>query len=175
MIKLIKTVFWILIFMTFGYEGFTQHRVLVPAQPYNPNQTTVRRYVQTPKANPRRGVRAGGAKVQAVKEDFIGKQMNLTPQEAKEFWPLYRRYSQELTAVRILKRLNNTNATTDGAKQVDLDLKYETQMVDIKKRYRDEFYKILPPEKVSILYKSEREFNDEVMKQLVERSVRAGD
>ena len=32
-----------------------------------------------------------------------------------------------------------------------------------------------PPEKVSELYKSEREFNDEVLKQLSERSVKAGD
>ncbi|HEY8928101.1 MAG TPA: hypothetical protein VIM55_02860 [Mucilaginibacter sp.] len=173
MSKLIKIVFGTLIFMAFGYEGFAQHRV--PVQPYNPHQTTVRRYIQAPKANPRRIARGGNAKVQAVKEDFIGKQMNLTPQEAKEFWPLYRKYTQELTAVRILKRINNTSATTDGARQVDLDLKYESQMLDIKKRYRDEFYKILPPEKVSILYKSEHEFNDEVMKQLVERSVRAGD
>jgi hypothetical protein len=54
-------------------------------------------------------------------------------------------------------------------------LAYDTQLVQIRKHYRDEFLKILPPEKVSEIYKSEREFNDEVLRQLKERSVRAGD
>jgi hypothetical protein len=31
---------------------------------------------------------------------------------------------------------------------------------------------VLPPEKVSELYKSEREFNDEVLRQLSERTVK---
>ena len=159
--KLIRIVLGILVIITVSYKGFGQRRVLV--QRFN-QRPAVRN------ANPN-----GGRKIQAVKEGFLSQRLNLTSKEAKAFWPLYRKYSEELTAVKILKRINNSNATADGAQQVDLDLKYETQIVDIKKRYRDEFYKILSPEKVSILYKSEHEFNDEVLKQLTERSVRAGD
>jgi len=89
---------------------------------------------------------------------------------------LYAMPSQmEAERFRILKRINNSSSTADGPKQVDLDLEYEGKLVEIKKKYRDEFYKILPPEKVSILYKSEREFNDEALRVLSERSVRAGD
>ncbi|MDB4919951.1 hypothetical protein [Mucilaginibacter sp.] len=163
--KLIRTVLGILIIMAISYNSFGQQRTLVPVQRYNSVQRPVIR-----SAKPK-GIR----KMQAVKEGFISQQLSLTQQETKAFWPLYRKYNEELTAVRILKRINNSSATADGTKQVDLDLKYESQIVDIKKHYRDEFYKILPPEKVSILYKSEREFNDEVLKQLTERSVRAGD
>jgi len=47
-------------------------------------------------------------------------------------------------------------------------------VVAIRKHYRDEFLKILPAEKVSELYKSEREFTDELIRQLSERSIRAG-
>lgn len=154
-----------LIIMTVSYKSFGQRRVLVPVQRFSPVQ---RPGVRSAKPN-------GGKKIQAVKEGFLNQRLDLTQKEAKAFWPLYRKYSEELTAVNILKRINNSNASVDGAQQVDLDLKYETQKLDIKKRYRDEFYKILPPEKVSILYKSEHEFNDEVLKQLTERSVRAGD
>ena len=154
-----------LIIMTVSYKSFGQRRVLVPVQHFSPVQ---RPGVRNAKPN-------GGKKIQAVKEGFISQRLDLTQKEAKAFWPLYRKYSEELTAVKILKRINNSNASTDGAQQVDLDLKYETQIVDIKKRYRDEFYKILPPEKVSILYKSEHEFNDEALRILSERSVRAGD
>jgi hypothetical protein len=163
--KLIRIVLGMLIIMTVSYKSFGQRRVLVPVQHFSPVQ---RSGVRNAKPN-------GGKKIQAVKEGFISQRLDLTQKEAKAFWPLYRKYSEELTAVKILKRINNSNASTDGAQQVDLDLKYETQIVDIKKRYRDEFYKILSPEKVSILYKSEHEFNDEALRILSERSVRAGD
>lgn len=164
--RLIRIVLGLLIVITVSYKSFGQRRVLVPVQRFSPVQRPVVRSAKQPN---------GGRKIQAVKENFLSQRLDLTQKEAKAFWPLYRKYSEELTAVKILKRINNSSATTDGAQQVDLDLKYETQIVDIKKRYRDEFYKILSPEKVSILYKSEHEFNDEVFKQLTERSIRAGD
>jgi hypothetical protein len=164
--KLIRIVLGTLIIMTVSYMSFGQRRGLVPVQRFSP--------VQRPTTGSVRHQNSG-KRMQVVKEGFLSQRLSLTSKEAKAFWPLYRKYSEELTAVKILKRINNSNATADGAQQVDLDLRYETQMVDIKKHYRDEFYKILPPEKVSILYKSEREFNDEALRILSERSVRAGD
>ena len=76
--------------------------------------------------------------------------------------------------MRILKRLNNSSTQTNGTEQVDKDLQYDTQMINIRKHYRDEFMKILPPAKLSELYKSEQEFTSELIKQLSERSIRAG-
>ena len=147
--KLIRFVLGILIITAFSYNSYAQRRVVVPVRPYT-NQPRLQQY------QPRNGKAGAGKRIQVVKENFIAQRLNLTSQEAKTFWPLYRKYNQELTAVKILKRENNSNATADGAQQVDTDLKLETQLVDIKKHYRDEFYKILTPEKVSILYKSEK-------------------
>jgi len=113
-----------------------------------------------------------GKKVVAARNRFISQQLSLTSDESRKFWPLYNQYQQELTAVRILKRLNRKNA--NGADQVNKDIEYDAQMLKIRTRYRDEFYKILPPEKVSELYKSESDFTDELIKQLSERSIRAG-
>src|SRR4051812_48300861 len=113
-------------------------------------------------------------KLDAARNRFIEKQLALTDAEARKFWPLYQHYQQELTAVRILKRLNNSSSQANGTAQIDKDLSYDSQMVAIRKHYRDEFLKILPAEKVSELYKSEREFTDELIRQLSERSIRAG-
>jgi hypothetical protein len=113
-------------------------------------------------------------KIELVKENYIGQRLSLTTEESKTFWPIYRQYVQDQTAVRILKRQNNSSTTPNGTEQVDRDLQYDTELLNIRKHYRDEFLKILSPEKVSQLYKSEREFNDEVVRQLGERSVRAG-
>jgi hypothetical protein len=113
-------------------------------------------------------------KLEAARNRFISQQLSLTDEEARKFWPVYNRYQEELTAVRILKRLNNSSANTNGTEQVDKDLQYDTQMINIRKHYRDEFMKILPPAKLSELYKSEQEFTAELIKQLSERSIRAG-
>jgi len=173
--KFTKPIFCILLALAFSYNGFSQKREPatvqssfttqqnVPVQ-HNPvgQHSTVIKQPKTVK------------RMELVKEGYISLRLKLTPEESKAFWPLYRQYVQEQTAIRILKRQNNSNTTTDGTEQIDKELAYEQQLVEIRKHYRDEFLKILPPEKVSELYKSEREFNDEVLKQLSERSVRAG-
>ena len=159
--KLFRQVFFSVLIAAAGFKSFAQVNQLVPSQTFVPD------------ANKPKKV-AVGKKLEAARNNFIGKQLNLSNNESDRFWPIYRQYQQELTAVRILKRLNNSSAAANGTEQIDKEIYYESQIVAIRKRYRDSFSKILPPEKVSKLYKSEQEFNDELIKQLSERSERAG-
>lgn len=115
---------------------------------------------------------AGGPnKIEAIREQYIGQRLSLTPEESQRFWPIYRRYEDALKEVRRKKRLNNSNSQVNGSEQIQRELFYESELVNVRKYYTDEFLKILPPEKVSQLIKSEREFTDELIKQLGERSV----
>ncbi|MDB5016291.1 MAG: hypothetical protein JWQ84_1123 [Mucilaginibacter sp.] len=161
MYKLLKPVLCILFVMAIGYNSFGQYRMRVV-----PRREPIERFNKP--NNP-------GRRMELVKEGYINRQLKLTTDEAKSFWPVYHQYVQDQTAVRILKRQNNSNNSPNGTQQIDKELDYEAQLVEIRKHYKDEFLKILPAEKVSELYKSERQFNDEVLKQLSERSVRAGD
>src|ERR1700710_1735146 len=130
--KMIKPVFCILFLLAVSYNSFGQRRVRVPVRrPYPIARVT--------KQNP-------GKRIELVKEAFIGRQLNLTSEQSKAFWPLYRQYVQDQTAIRILKRQNNSNNSPDGTVQIDKELAYEQQLVEIRKHYRDEFLKILPPE-----------------------------
>jgi len=171
MSKLIKPILGILFILAFGYKSFGQRRM---------QQVPVQRGFSGERGFPvQRGLPINrvnmppnpGRRMELVKEGFISRQLRLTPEESKAFWPLYRQYVQDQTAVRILKRQNSANNSPVGTQQINRELDYEEQLVEIRKRYADEFLKILPPQKVSELYKSEREFNDEVLKQLSERSV----
>jgi Spy/CpxP family protein refolding chaperone len=112
----------------------------------------------------------GMRRIQVVKETFIGQQLNLTRAQADRFWPVYRKYQNELIEVRRLKRVNNSDAQSNGVEQVKKDLEYDTQLVNIRKKYNDAFLQILPPEKVSQLIKAEREFNDELVRKLHEEN-----
>ncbi|MDN5285153.1 MAG: hypothetical protein JWR38_1427 [Mucilaginibacter sp.] len=161
MSKLIRHIFIILFIIAAGYESFAQA-----------SNSLVQRQKITPA--PVRDKKGTNKRLEAAHDRFISQRLNLTDEEATKFWPTYHQYQQELTAVRILKRLNNSSEAANGTEQIDKEIYYESQLVGIRKRYRDAFSKILPTEKVSKLYKSEQEFNDELIKQLSERSERAG-
>jgi hypothetical protein len=158
--KLVKPISCLIFIIAFSFKSYGQRHIGIPIQHFRP----VPGFNRQPPSNP-------GLRIERVKESYIGMRLKLTPEQAKAFWPVYRQYIQEQTAVRI----NSSKDSPDGTQQIDNELKYETELVNIRKHYRDEFLKILPPEKVSELYKSEREFNDEIVRQLTERSVRAGD
>jgi hypothetical protein len=159
--KLGKIILGVLLILAFGYKSFSQRMIRVPMRRVPMQMQRMNR------PNPRMN-RPPVKKMELVKENYIGTRLRLTPDESRAFWPLYRQYVQDQTAVRILKRQNNSNNSADGTRQIDLELQYEMELVNIRKRYKDEFLKILTPEKVSELYKSEREFNDEAIRILGE-------
>ena len=164
MSKLLKVVSCVLFVLALGNYCISQRRIIVmPGQPVPTGRVLPYRMNQPP--NPGRGI-------VAIREKFISQRLDLTEQQSRRFWPCYRKYQQELMIVRIQKRLNNSSSTTNGTEQIDKELAFEQQLVGIRQHYKDEFLKILPPDKVSELYKSEREFNDEALKILGERGVK---
>ncbi|WP_342648119.1 hypothetical protein [Mucilaginibacter sp. CSA2-8R] len=148
-------VFSLLVFA--GIESYSQ-----PPASFRSNQRT---YQQRGNFSPYR-------KIEVAKENYVARQLDLSDDEAEKFWPLYRQYSQEMAAVRQLKRQNTLNNRSRD--QTQKDIYYEQQMVDIKRKYNQEFSKILPPGKVSLISRSEREFTDELIKIYGERGTPDG-
>jgi hypothetical protein len=160
--KLSKHIFVILLLSCISCAAFAQRRLM----PGMRQEYYFRRQNPMPPGN---RMPNNIKKVQRVKEEFLSRQLDLTPDQASRFWPTYRQYQDELWNVKRLKRLNNSDAQANGADQINRDLQYETELVNIKKHYTDAFLKILPPEKVSLLDKSERAFNDELIRQVHEQ------
>jgi hypothetical protein len=159
MYKLSRHILTLFFLLGIGYNTFGQiHRPQVPVLRHPPNLQ--QRVIKQNSVS----------KVIAVRETFIGHRLNLTGEESQKFWPMYRRYQDALMEVRRKKRLNNSSDQANGTEQINKELFYESELVNIRKYYTDEFLKILPPDKVSEMFKSEREFNDELIKQLQERS-----
>lgn len=159
--NLIKYLFFVLLLLCIRHETYAQpgaspYRSTTPSYTYRPD------FKHTNRPN-------GMVKLEAARNSYINKRLNLTQEEADRFWPVYNQYQTELGNVLRQRRINNSSPQANGIDQVDRDINYEQQILSIRKRYKDEFLKILPPEKVSLLYKSEREFKDELIKQLGER------
>jgi len=167
--KLTKHIFVVLFISCFSYAAFAQNPRMQAEERMQGQRMNRQEFRQENKyrsmPNP-----VAVRRVQVIKEHFLSTQLALTPEQSEKFWPLYRHYQVELSQVRQLKHYNNSNAQVNGAEQVRKDLEYDGQLVDIRKRYNEEFLKIMPPEKVSQLYKSERGFTDELIKNLNERN-----
>ncbi len=156
MYKLTRYIF-VIFLLVIGCKTFAQRPRVIFRRPPNLEQRVIRQQNSV-------------SRVEAVRETYIGQRLSLTSDESQKFWPIYRRYQDALKEVRKKKRLNNSSAQANGTEQINKELYYESELVNIRKFYTDEFLKILPPDKVSMMFKSEREFNDELIKQLTERS-----
>src|SRR5688500_3525058 len=99
-----------------------------------------------------------GGRVQAYKIAYLTKKLSLTPQEAQRFWPVYNQYENELRAVRAEGRQN-------GKSEIEI----EEKVLNTRKKYNTEFGKAISAEKVNILFRSEKEFNTLVQKEMMER------
>lgn len=107
--------------------------------------------------------------IEAIKVGFISGRLNLTDDESSRFWPMYKQYQKEMNQIMQQKKQNRAQNATDANKSIDDDFYFESKMLELKKMYRLEFGKILPPEKVKKLYVAERDFREELIKQLKQK------
>ena len=103
-----------------------------------------------------------GNRLEALKIAYITNKMDLSPEEAQKFWPIYNQYAAELKAARQEAARNNEN-------EIVLD---ENQL-KIRKKYNTQFNQVLSAEKVNTFFKSEKEFGVFVQKEMERRRLRA--
>lgn len=111
-------------------------------------------------------------KVNAYKIAYLTEKLDLTPEEAQKFWPLYNEFHKNEDSLQRLehKRLvspENLQAMSEKDVEafVDQRLVHMQQMLDLKKYYHQKFKEILPIKKVARLYIAEKEFKKYILNQ----------
>ncbi len=107
---------------------------------------------QTPEENSDR--------VEVIKMAYITRELNLTPQEAQNFWPVYNNYTNEIKQAR--QQYPND------------EIAFEKKAVEIKERYQDNFKKILgnDNQRINKVYTTERQFNNTLRSELKNRQLK---
>ena len=95
-------------------------------------------------------------KIQAMEMAFITKELNLSPDEAQKFWPVFNQYRNELRSV----------ATVN--KQKD-HLEKQQKMLDLRKKYREDFSKVMNQERANKVFGAEDEFKSLVRREFQKR------
>ena len=102
--------------------------------------------------------------LEAMKTGFITTRLQLTPQEAQKFWPIYNAYSEEVRQVIFnFRRDPNRN-----------ELAKEEALLNIKKKYSVEFLKAIPPPKINDFFQAEIDFNTFVKNEMLRRQMQRG-
>ena len=105
--------------------------------------------------------RQGGKQgsVEAIKIAYYTKKLNLTPEEAQKFWPIYNMYFAEVRQIR--------------QQNPDLDeVGLEEKILNVRKKYKSQFATALPDDKVNQFFRVEKEFNMYLRQELQERKDR---
>lgn len=127
-------------------------------------------YAQHPqKANPDKLDRE---KIESMKVAFLTEKMDLTPEEAQKFWPIYNQYKNEMKALRNEKKELSDDSITDfksmsdaqALKLIDEKLVLDQKLVDIKKKYHQQYKNIFSPQKVAMLYHADNQFKAFLLK-----------
>jgi hypothetical protein len=116
---------------------------------------------------------ANREKMEAQRVAFITQQLNLTPDEAKAFWPVYNEYDAKRQALKksfresgYMHKEDLDKLTQKEAEQIlDNQITEALKFMDLRKEYHNKFKAVLPAVKILKLYDSEREFQ----KMLVEK------
>lgn len=113
------------------------------------------------------------AKMQSQKIAFLTKELELTPEEAEKFWPIYNeRDSREQGIKQMSKSLKKqlkekgkeAEITDEEAeKLIQAEFSERQKVLDLDREYDAKYKKVLPLKKVAKLYLAEDKFNREML------------
>ncbi len=116
-------------------------------------------------------------KVESMKIGFLTERLDLTPEEAKVFWPVYNKYQDEVEVIRKSRKENLVNARMnfdemndkEVEKVIDNEIASRQSELDLMKKYHPQFKQVLPIKKVAKLYKAEEDFKRKLLDLIQER------
>jgi hypothetical protein len=103
--------------------------------------------------------RKGGA-LEAMKIAFITKRLDLSPEEAERFWPVYNKYAVEVRQVYIAYR--------DNQNEIEL----QESLLAVRKKYNPDFTRALSsPARANQFFRAENDFGAFVQKEMQRRQM----
>lgn len=108
-------------------------------------------------------------RVEALRIAFISQQLNLSPQEAQNFWPVYNQFRGDMKTLQ-----QNFKPGGNGQFTAEQQLDMEQKKLDLKKKYKNQFEGALGKDKVNQLYNIERQFHEKLKELREQRQQQKG-
>lgn len=112
--------------------------------------------------------------IESFRIAFFTRQLNLTPDEAKKFWPVYNEMQAELQKIQRERKMrhrdnrDNMDNLSDAEieKMINDEMASRQKELDIEKKYHDRFKAVLPMKKIAIYYRAQEGFKRELLRKL---------
>lgn len=108
-------------------------------------------------------------RLEAQRISFLTERLELTPDEAETFWPIYKQYKTEQ---RELKKNRRPKRKVEEMSDQEIEafilqsFEREEKEIALKRKYFQEFKKVLPIKKIGKLQMAEKEFRRKVIDRL---------
>ncbi|MBL0329071.1 MAG: hypothetical protein IPP64_06570 [Bacteroidetes bacterium] len=114
--------------------------------------------------------------IEAMKIAYLTSKLELTPEEAQKFWPVYNQYNDKLAELRKKRKMDvreakkNQEEMTDKEMEqaMDNDFAFRQKELDLQTEYNSKFKAVLPIKKVAKLYQAEEQFKRVLIDKLKE-------
>lgn len=119
--------------------------------------------------------RPGREKLESARIAVITERLNLSPETAQQFWPIYNQMKEEERALQReefqMRRAQDTDALTDAEAEAKIDQYFalKEQQLSLEKKAAQQYQKVLSPKQILQLYKAEAEFQRMVLRKVGER------
>ena len=111
--------------------------------------------------------------VKAMKIAYLTDKLELTPQEAEKFWPVYNEYQGKKDEIRKkakehrkAKKENTSPTDAEVEEMIQMHFSMKQKSLDLDKQYYSEFKNVLPIQKVGKFYRAEEQFKRELLKKI---------
>lgn len=117
-------------------------------------------------------------RVKALRVAYISDRLDLTPEEAQKFWPLFNQFDDKQSDLnrekrKLMFKLRPENAVNltekESAQLIAEDERLETEIQNNKRQLARNLQGVIPNQKILILRQIEIEFKQKLLKQIKER------
>ncbi len=115
-------------------------------------------------------------KIEAARIGLITERLELTPEQAEKFWPIYREFAQERRSIQqnlreLRQEANTGNISEDQSKELvkkAYDLKQRE--LSLEKTYSDRLMEVITARQLMSLRQAETDFRDELIRRIQQRN-----
>ncbi len=115
-------------------------------------------------------------KIEAAKIALITERLDLTPEQAEKFWPVYNEYNNQLKGFRSEYQTAKANFNSETAseeeykKLLDLGHQLKTRQLELDKTYSDRLLKVISNRQILNLRRAENDFKKMLLERMRQRN-----
>lgn len=107
-------------------------------------------------------------RVESLRIAFFTEKLQLTPEESKNFWPLFNEFQDKEKTIRKTYQ-NDTSlelmSDAEAEKLIENSFEMEEKLLQLKKEYYGKMRKVLPVRKIALLSRIERQFKERLLEE----------